>query len=40
MGVAARAIRIVGGEASRTKRVAIDGVRPESLRARWPDLTV
>lgn len=34
------AVRLIAGEASRHKRVAVDGLPAERLRARWPDLSV
>ena len=36
----AGAVRIVSGERSRIKRVAVVGMSPERLTARWPGLTV
>ncbi len=35
-----RSIRIAGGEASRTKVVAVVGTPPEALVSRWPGLRV
>ncbi len=40
LGVARGAIRLIAGETGRNKVVAIDGVEPGSLVARWPDLAV
>jgi uncharacterized protein YggU (UPF0235/DUF167 family) len=40
LGVPAGAVRLVGGDTARSKRIAVDGVTPQSLRTRWPDLTV
>ncbi len=40
LGVPARAVSVVGGETARTKRIAVAGVTSDSIRARWPDLTV
>lgn len=40
LGIAAGAVRIVSGEGARVKTVAVDGVTPEALKVRWPDLTV
>ncbi len=34
LGLPARDVRIVGGDASRVKRIAIDGIATEELRAR------
>jgi uncharacterized protein YggU (UPF0235/DUF167 family) len=36
LGVPSSAVRIVGGEASRTKRVAVDGIGAEDIQKRWP----
>jgi len=33
-------VRIVSGESSRSKVVAVDGVGPEAIVARWPGLRV
>ena len=33
-------VRIVAGESSRSKVIAVDGVGPESIVARWPGLRV
>ena len=33
-------VRIVSGESSRSKVIAVDGVGPESIVARWPGLRV
>jgi len=38
LGVARRDVRIVAGEGSRSKVVAVDGVAPERLVDRWPGL--
>ena len=40
LGVPPRAVGIVSGETARTKRIAVAGVPPDSIRARWPGLTV
>jgi uncharacterized protein (TIGR00251 family) len=40
LGVARRAVRIVAGATSRQKLVVVDGVEPEAVVARWPDLRV
>ena len=34
------AVRLTAGESSRHKRVAIEGLSPDRVRARWPDLSV
>ena len=33
-------VRLVSGATARRKVIAIEGVEPEALRARWPDLAV
>ncbi|MFN8630786.1 MAG: DUF167 family protein [Chloroflexota bacterium] len=38
LGVPKGAVRLVSGEASRTKVVEVDGVAPEAVAARWPGL--
>ena len=40
LDVPARAVRLIAGEASRHKRVAVGGIPAERIRARWPDLSV
>ncbi len=40
LGTSAGAVRIVAGDHGRTKRVAVDGITPEDLTARWPGLAV
>ena len=40
LGVGAGAVRIVSGDTSRWKVVAVAGVSAEAIRRRWPDLTV
>jgi hypothetical protein len=40
LGVPPTAVRIAAGESARTKRIVLDGVSAEALRARWPGLTV
>jgi uncharacterized protein len=40
LGVARGAIRLIAGETGRNKVVAIEGIEPGSLIARWPDLAV
>lgn len=40
LGVARSAIRLIAGETGRNKVVAIEGIDPERLVARWPDLAV
>jgi len=38
LDVPAGAVRLVSGATGRTKVVAIEGIGPERLRERWPDL--
>ena len=38
LGVPRRDVRLVAGTTARTKVVAVDGVAPASLLARWPGL--
>lgn len=38
LGVARRDVRIVAGAAGRQKLVVVEGVDPEWMRRRWPDL--
>jgi uncharacterized protein len=40
LGVARRDVRIVAGASGRRKLVAIDGLDPEVIVARWPGLRV
>jgi len=40
LGVARSDVRIVAGATGRRKLVAIDGLGPEAIVARWPDLQV
>ena len=40
LGVARNAVRLIAGETGRNKVVAIEGIDPERLVARWPDLGV
>jgi hypothetical protein len=40
LGVARRDVRLVAGASGRTKVVVIDGVDPERVRERWPELRV
>ena len=40
LDVPRRSIRLVGGESSRQKIVAVDDVSRESIVARWPSLRV
>jgi hypothetical protein len=40
LGVARRDIRIVAGATARQKLVVVDGVEPQAIVARWPDLRV
>ena len=38
LGVPRSAVRLVVGEASRTKTVEVDGVDPAAITGRWPGL--
>ncbi|MER3484842.1 MAG: DUF167 domain-containing protein, partial [Chloroflexota bacterium] len=38
LGLPRRAVRLVAGTAGRRKLVAVEGVRPEELAARYPGL--
>ncbi len=38
LGVPRRDVRIVAGATSRQKLIVVDGVEPEAIVARWPDL--
>lgn len=40
LGVARRDVRLVAGAAGRQKLVAVDGVEPAAIVARWPGLRV
>ena len=40
LGVARSSIRLVGGATGRRKVVTVEGLEPEALRRRWPDLGV
>ena len=40
LGVARNAVRLIAGATGRNKLVAVEGVDPERLVARWPDLAV
>ena len=40
LGVARRSVRLVAGAAGRQKLVVVDGVSPEEILSRWPDLRV
>ena len=40
LGIARSDVRIVAGAAGRRKLVVVDGLAPEDLLARWPDLKV
>ena len=39
LGTPQTAVRVLVGESSRTKTVAVEGVDPTALAARWPGLT-
>ena len=39
LGLSLTAVRVLVGESSRTKTVAVEGVDPTALAARWPGLT-
>lgn len=38
LGVPRRRVRLAAGAGSRTKLVVVDGLPPERVRERWPDL--
>ena len=38
LGIPKRDVRLVAGDTARTKQVAIDGVTPDTVVARWPGL--
>ena len=40
LGVPRGRVRVVAGASSRTKVVAIEGIGPAAIRARWPGLAV
>lgn len=40
LGIPRRDVRLVSGASSRQKVVAVDGVPPEAIVARWPGLRV
>ncbi len=40
LGVPRRSVRLISGASARTKVVAVDGVEPAALAARWPGLRV
>jgi uncharacterized protein len=40
LGVARRDVRLVAGAAGRQKLIMVDGVAPEAIVERWPDLEV
>jgi uncharacterized protein (TIGR00251 family) len=40
LGVARRSVRLVAGAAGRQKLIVVEGVSPDQLLARWPDLRV
>jgi uncharacterized protein YggU (UPF0235/DUF167 family) len=40
LGVPRRSVRLVAGATGRTKVLAVDGVGPAVLAARWPGLRV
>lgn len=40
LGIPRRDVRLVSGASSRHKVVAVDGVPPEAIVARWPGLRV
>jgi len=40
LGVSRGSVRLVSGPTARTKVVAVDGVEPAALAARWPGLRV
>jgi uncharacterized protein len=40
LGVARRSVRLVAGAAGRQKLVVVEGISPEEVLSRWPDLRV
>ena len=40
LGVSKWRVRLVAGASNRTKLLEVDGVGPDALRARWPDVDV
>jgi len=40
LGVARRSVRLVAGAAGRQKLVVVEGVEPDTIRARWPGLRI
>jgi uncharacterized protein YggU (UPF0235/DUF167 family) len=40
LGIPQRDVRLVAGAGGRTKVVAVDGLDPDVIRARWPGLKV
>lgn len=38
LGVPPRDVRLVAGEAARVKEIAVDGIGPDTVSARWPGL--
>ena len=40
LGIARRDVRLVAGAAGRQKLIMVDGLDPEAILARWPDLAV
>ena len=40
LGLPRNAVRLIAGATGRNKVVAVEGIDPEALVARWPDLAV
>jgi uncharacterized protein YggU (UPF0235/DUF167 family) len=40
LGVSRSSVRLVAGAAGRQKLVVVDGIEPDEVRARWPELAV
>ncbi len=40
LDVPRRAVRLVAGQSGRVKVIAVDGIEPERVRARWPGILV
>jgi uncharacterized protein YggU (UPF0235/DUF167 family) len=40
LGVARRSVRLVAGAAGRTKLVVVEGLEPDDIERRWPELAL